>query len=192
MTRRRQLLALVVALGLVGAGLLLRGGGDSAAPTTDLAPQRAAAALDPCPRGLGAALPDLRLGCLGGDGTVSLRAPGPGTPLLVNIWATWCPPCVREVPVLVDFARRAAGKVAVVGVDTEDVPAQALTFAKQYAMHYPSLMDPDGRVLRAYGSGPPITLLVDAAGRVVFTHRGELHSAAQVDGLVAEYLGVHL
>jgi peroxiredoxin len=79
-----------------------------------------------------------------------------------------------------------------VGIDTEDESDKALTFAQQYGMHYPSLVDPDGRVLRASGGGPPITLLVDADGKVVFTHRGELHTAAEVDAMVAEHLGVRL
>jgi thiol-disulfide isomerase/thioredoxin len=132
------------------------------------------------------------LACLGGGADVALRGQRPRTPLLVNMWATWCGPCVREVPVLVDFARRAAGKVGVVGIDTEDEPGQALVFAQQYAMHYPSLVDPDGKVLRSSGGGPPITLLVDATGKVVFTHRGELHNRAEVDAMVAEHLGVSL
>ena len=188
MSRRVAVAALAV-LVLVAAGLALRPS-RSTGSSPRLAALRTAARLDPCPAGLGERLPDLRLECLGGGSAVRLRGPAPGHPVLVNIWATWCGPCVREVPVLVDFARRAAGRVSVVGVDTEDEPAQALTFAKQYAMHYPSVVDPDGTVLRAYGAGPPITLLLDATGRVVFTHRGELHSAQQVDALVAEHLGV--
>jgi len=112
--------------------------------------------------------------------------------MLVNIWATWCSPCVREVPNLVGFASKAGGRVGVLGVDTEDESDKALTFASQYAMHYPSLVDEDGKVLRAYGSGPPITLLVDAGGQVVFTHRGELHSVAEIEQLVEEHLGVRL
>lgn len=189
---RRQVIGFVVVLALIGAGLLLRSGRGGPKDTPRLAGLRTAAALEPCPRGIGAGLPGLRLGCLGGGAQVSLRAAGPGRPVLVNLWATWCPPCVREVPVLVAFHRKAAGKVAVVGVDSEDESDKALTFAAQYAMHYPSLVDTDGTVLRAYGGGPPITLLVDAAGKVVYTHRGELHSVDEVDALVAQHLGVQL
>jgi thiol-disulfide isomerase/thioredoxin len=108
------------------------------------------------------------------------------------MWAQWCRPCVAEVPVLVEFAQKAAGKVGVVGVDTEDESDKALTFAAQYGMHYPSLVDTDGRLFRAYGGGLPITLFVDAAGKVAFSHQGQLHSVAQVEQLVAQHLGVHL
>ena len=188
---RRVVVAGIAVLALVAALLVLR----PAHPTPSgahLTALRTAAGLDPCPSGLGGQLPDLRLDCLGGGPAVRLRGAAPGRPVLLNIWATWCGPCVREVPVLVDVARRAAGRVTVVGVDTEDVPAQALTFARQYAMHYASLVDPDGNVLRAYGAGPPITLLLDATGRVVFTHRGQLHSTRQVEDLLAAHLGVRL
>ncbi|MCU1592073.1 MAG: Thiol-disulfide isomerase-like thioredoxin [Frankiales bacterium] len=188
---RRQLIGFVVVLALVGLGLFAKSRID-APKAADLAPLRAAAALGPCPGGLGAGLPALHMACLGGGARVSLRSGGPGTPMLVNMWATWCPPCVREVPVLVDFAARAAGKVGVVGVDSEDESDKALIFAAQYAMHYPSLVDSDGLLLRQYGGGPPITLFVDAAGTVVFTHHGELHSVRELQTLVAQHLGVQL
>lgn len=190
---RRQVIGFVVVLALIGAGLLLRsraGGTTSSGP--DLAPLRSAAALTPCPGGLSPELPDLRLPCLGGGSPVELRGPGAGTPMLVNIWATWCGPCVREVPVLVAFSSKYAGKVGVVGVDVEDEASDALTFAARNAMHYPSVVDEEGRVLRAFGGGPPITLLVDASGRVMFTKRGELKSAAELEQLVAKHLGVTL
>jgi thiol-disulfide isomerase/thioredoxin len=191
---RRQVIGFVVVLALIGAGLLLRGGATSGAPSAgkQIARLRTVAALEPCPAGLGAGLPDLRLGCLGGGPSVSLRHPGAGTPLLVNMWATWCGPCVREVPVLVAFAQKAAGKVVVVGINTEDQDKDALTFASKFSMHYPSLVDVDGKVFRTYGSGLPITVLVDAAGKVVFTHAGELHRVADVEAMVAQHLGVKL
>jgi cytochrome c biogenesis protein CcmG, thiol:disulfide interchange protein DsbE len=189
---RKQLIGFVVVLALIGAGLLVRSRQSDEPAAKPRFGNPPVANLEPCPSGLGAQLPDLKLPCLGGGDRVRLRADGPGTPLLVNMWATWCGPCVREVPVLVAFHRKAAGKVVVVGVDTEDEDDKALTFASQYGMRYPSVVDIDGKVLRAYGGGPPITVLVDAAGKVVFTKRGELHSVAEVEQLVAEHLGVKL
>jgi peroxiredoxin len=99
---------------------------------------------------------------------------------------------VREVPTLIAFQRKAAGKVAVVGIDTEDESDKALTFAAQYSMRYPSLVDLDGKVLRAYGVGPPVTLFVGADGRVEYTQQGELRSVAEIEKLVAEHLGITL
>lgn len=188
---RRQLVGFVVVLALIGAGLLLRGRGGT---STDahLPGLRRAAALQPCPAGLGSHVPDVTLMCLGDGKDIALRHAEPGRPLIVNIWATWCGPCVREVPALVSFAAKAGGRIGIVGVDTEDEPGKALTFATQFGMHYPSIVDPDGKVLRAFGSGPPITLLLDASGVVRFRHQGELRSRAEIEQLVAQHLGVSL
>ena len=189
---RRQLVGFVVVLSLIAIGLVLKSRGKDANTAVDLGPLRQAAKLAPCPSGLGPEIPDVTLPCLGGGKAVALRSAAPGVPTLVNMWATWCGPCVREVPTLVAFTAKAAGKIAVVGVDTEDESDKALTFAKQYSMHYPSLVDIDGKVLRAYGGGPPITLFVEPDGRVAFVQHGELHSVAEIEKLVATHLGVTL
>ena len=189
---RRQVIGFVVVLALVAIGLVVKSRATDGAKTVDLGPLRRTANLAPCPAGLGTKLPDLTLPCLGGGKAVALRAAAPGVPTLVNVWATWCGPCVREVPTLVAFTRKAGAKVGVVGIDTEDESDKALTFASQYAVHYPSLVDVEGTVLRAYGSGPPITLFVAADGRVAYVKQGELHSVAEIEKLVATHLGVAL
>jgi thiol-disulfide isomerase/thioredoxin len=189
---RRQVVGFVVVLSLIAVGLLLRSKTSDGPNAVDLGPLRRAADLAACPQGLGPKVPDLTLPCLGGGKAVALRGAAPGVPTLVNMWATWCGPCVREVPTLVAFTRKAAGRVAVVGVDTEDEPDKALTFASQYGMHYPSLVDIDGKVLRAYGGGPPITLFVAADGRVAHVEHGELHSVEEIEQLVATHLGVRV
>jgi thiol-disulfide isomerase/thioredoxin len=189
---RRQVVGFVVVLSLIALGLVIKSRGKDANNAVDLRPLRQAAKLAPCPAGLGPTLPALTLACLGGGKAVALRGAAPGVPTLVNIWATWCGPCVREVPTLIAFQRKAAGKVAVVGIDTEDESDKALTFASQYSMRYPSLVDLDGKVLRAYGVGPPVTLFVGADGRVEYTQQGELRSVAEIEKLVAEHLGITL
>ena len=161
-------------------------------PDAKLVALRAAAALPPCPDGVGNGLPALTLECLSGGADVRLRATSSGRPTLVNIWATWCRPCVAEVPLLVATARSAQGKVDVLGVLTEDEPANGLKFARQFHMPYTSVLDPDGKVLRAFSPGPPATLFVDARGRVAFVKRGEIRSAAELRGLVRTHLGVQL
>ncbi len=183
---------MLTVLALVGAVLLLRGGSASqdAAPAEDLSALRVAANLAPCPTGIGRELPALTLPCLSGGDPVALAAPGSGRPTLVTIWATWCAPCVREVPVLQAFAERASGAVDVVGVLHEDLPTNALEFARQYGMRYPSVVDEDGKVLRAFGSGPPITVLLRATGEVAAVKRGEFTDVAQIVALVKDSLAV--
>ena len=183
---------MLAVLALVGGVLLVRGGASSTPATDDpdLRPLRAAAALEPCPAGGGRELPARTLPCLGGGADVALARAGSGRPVLVTIWATWCRPCVREVPLLQEFATRASGRVDVLGVLHEDRPGNALEFARQTGMRYPSVVDEPGDVLRAFGSGPPITVLLRADGRVAHVQRGEFDDLAQITTLVRDVLGV--
>lgn len=162
------------------------------APAPDLAALRAAADLEPCPAGLGPQLPDLSLPCLGGGPEVVLRSAAPGRPTLVNVWATWCAPCADEVPELVAFHERAAGRVGLVGVLTTDVAHRGLAFSADFGMHYPSVVDADGEVLRAFPPGPPVTLFLDAQGAVKHTRSGAFRDVAELEALVAEHLGVQV
>ena len=184
------MLGIVLIVAMVGGTLLLRSrGSDEADPLVGL---RRAAALQPCPSSLGLDLPDLELPCLDGGKPVSVRGPGSGTPTLVNVWGSWCPPCVEEVPALVALSERAAGKVNVVGVSTQDRASDALAFAREFGMRYPSVVDDDGRIMRAYRPGPPVTLFLDASGRLVYKHSGKFASARQLEQLVRDKLGIRL
>jgi thiol-disulfide isomerase/thioredoxin len=187
---RRQVVGFVVVLSLIALGLVLKSRGGTASGHPDLGPLRRAAALAPCPAGLGPEVPDVTLPCLGGGKAVALRGAAPGVPTLVNVWGSWCGPCVAEVPELVAFTAKAGGRVAVVGVDTEDDPRDALTFAAQHGMHYPSVVDDDKHVLRTVAAGPPVTLFMDAAGHITYRKRGQFHSLAEIEQLVATHLGV--
>jgi cytochrome c biogenesis protein CcmG/thiol:disulfide interchange protein DsbE len=161
-------------------------------PAVDLAALRDRAQLDPCPPGLGPALPDVVLPCLSGGPDVALSAAAPGRPMLVNVWGTWCRPCVAEVPELVAFAEKAGDRVGLVGVLTQDTQRLGLEFAREFAMHYPSLVDEDGVVLRAFAPGPPVTLFLDAQGNVVHRKSGAFEDLAELETLVAQHLGVQL
>ena len=189
---RRQVVGFVVVLSLIAVGLFVKSRQADPANPADLAQLRSAAQLEPCPAGLGPEVPDVTVPCLGGGEPVRLRGAAPGVPTLVNVWATWCRPCVVEVPLLVAFRKKAAGRIAVVGVDTLDDPALALTFAAQYGMRYPSVVDDEKTVLHTSSSSPPITLFLDAAGRITYRHLGRFHSVAEIEGLVAKHLGVIL
>lgn len=190
---RSQWWALLAVGLLLAAAVLLR---DEPPPTSppapDLSALRTAASLEPCPEGLGPQLPDLVLPCLGGGPDVALRSQAPGRPTLVNVWASWCAPCADEAPELVAFHERAAGRVGVVGVLNDDVPSQGLAFSRDFGMRYPSVVDDDGAVLRAFSPGPPITLFLDAEGRVVHQRSGAFRDLAELEGMVAQHLGVRL
>jgi cytochrome c biogenesis protein CcmG/thiol:disulfide interchange protein DsbE len=184
------LIAAVVALSGCAAGP----GSPDAAPAGEqrVVDLRAAAALPPCPSGLGQALPDLTLPCLSGGPDVPLTAAGTGRPTLVNVWATWCAPCVREVPLLVEAAAQGTGKLDVVGVLTQDTPVNGLEFARQFEMSYTSVLDDDGAVMRRFSPGPPVTLFVSPAGEIEHVKRGEFKDADELRQLLVEHLDVEL
>lgn len=115
-----------------------------------------------------------------------------GKPLVVNFWATWCAPCVEEMPIFRDVANSSRGKVTFLGVDVQDAPSNAEPFVKKLGIDYPLALDPDGELWRATGSfGMPTTLFVDADGMVVYRHTGAL-DAEQLRELLRSELGVRL
>jgi thiol-disulfide isomerase/thioredoxin len=85
----------------------------------------------------------------------------------VNVWASWCGPCRREMPVLVQAAGRS---LRVVGIDERDSTASARAFATSRGARYPSLADPEGRLLAHLRmlprTGVPSTVFLDRQGRV--------------------------
>ena len=114
----------------------------------------------------------------------SLTALAQGRPLVVNLWATWCPPCRREMPVLAQ-AQQQTPAVVFVFVDQGEV---AFTVQK-FLTASPSvvanvLLDPGKKLGEQLGPmALPMTLFYDAAGRLVDTHLGALSSATLANKL---------
>ena len=113
-----------------------------------------------------------------------------GEPLLVNFWATWCAPCVREMPMLRDMSEELAGDVTFLGVNVQDIPMNAEAFIDELNVAYDQATDPNGDYFRAVGGlGMPTTLLVDAQGFVRYRHTGEL-DAEGLRELLQEHLAL--
>ena len=108
-----------------------------------------------------------------------------GKPVLVNFWASWCPPCKQEMPVLEQGWTRSGDAIQFVGIDVWDTDADARAFLTQYGASYPVGADPAGRIAINYGlTGVPETFFVDPSGRVVQHYIGPL-DAASLNALVA-------
>lgn len=131
-------------------------------------------------------LPSVDLPCLNEDKAVDAsRLAGPA---LVNLWASWCGPCRKEMPVLAEAARRTPD-VRFVGINTQDRPEAAADFLAQTGVTYPQLVDIDGLVLAdTRVPGLPVTLALDADGRVVERVIGEI-SEAELSTLLASLRG---
>ncbi|WP_044873200.1 TlpA disulfide reductase family protein [Pseudomonas sp. LFM046] len=130
----------------------------------------------------GRQLPELSLMDLQGR-KVELRELD-GRPLVINLWATWCPPCRRELPVL-EAAQKAHPEVRFLLVNQGE-HAEAVTryLSEQGLAPSGVLLDSGNRLGQATGSfGLPTTLFYDANGRQQRSHMGELSSASLVHGL---------
>lgn len=119
-------------------------------------------------------LPDITLERLTG-GTVAL-ATAAGQPVVINLWATWCPPCRRELPMMAAAARSTPGVgfyFADQGEDRATVKAYLDERPELPAEHM--LLDGSSALSNAFEAmGLPVTLFFDARGNHVLTHVGEV------------------
>lgn len=97
-----------------------------------------------------------------------------GEPSLVNVWASWCAPCIIEHPLLMDLA--AGGDVAIYGINYKDKPEAARRFISRLGNPYRAIgRDETGRTAIEFGVyGVPETFVIDGKGRIVLRHAGPL------------------
>ena len=99
-----------------------------------------------------------------------------GKPMLINFWATWCPPCLEEIPYFVELVDEYKDEgLVVLGISTDDTADQLRPFAGNLKMNYPVLVGLDQpEVERAFGAmwAIPVTIFVKKDGTVCKTHRG--------------------
>jgi thiol-disulfide isomerase/thioredoxin len=136
-------------------------------------------------------LPALDLACPGGGSLDLARAPG--VPTVVNLWASWCGPCREELPLVQQLADAGGDRLAVVGVISRDGAPQAASFAADAGATFPSAFDGEGELMAELGLGAlPYTYLLDADGGIAYVQVGPVADVAELEGLVAEHLGVTL
>lgn len=132
----------------------------------------------------GFALPDT-------TGTIRNVSEWDGKLLLLNFWATWCAPCRKEIPILIEAQRKYGGAgLQVVGLAVDE-REPVRKYAEDFGINYPLLVDAMNvvKVQDAYngGAGLPVSILVDRDGIVRERVIGEMHEA-QLDALLAPYM----
>jgi len=95
--------------------------------------------------------------------------------VLINFWATWCPPCREEIPELIrlqsEYGKRG---FTVLGVDVGESPTKVSSFINKMGINYPVALDRDQKVAAEYGLvGIPTSYLVSSEGKII----GEYHAA---------------
>jgi thiol-disulfide isomerase/thioredoxin len=147
------------------------------------------AAASTAPAATGQPLPDLTLDCFEGGGSVRLRQLR--RPAIVNLWASWCGPCVREMPAFQSYASRVGDRVLILGVDTGDPKDSGASLLQDVKVTYPNLYDKQRLLLGAVGrSALPVTLFVDAGGRIQYLYNSVTLDEAAITRLAQTYLGV--
>lgn len=126
------------------------------------------------------------------DGKSSQLSDFKGKWVIVNLWATWCPPCIHEIPDLVEFHEKHSNIDAVVlGVNYEDIdPEKVKTFTESLLVNYPIVrfeQAPDGRT-SPFGplKGLPTTYMVSPEGKVVAARTG-LVDAKMLEEFIRNY-----
>src|SRR5438445_12180591 len=108
------------------------------------------------------------------NGKISSTADWNGKVVILNFWATWCPPCREEIPELVQLQAKYKDKLLVIGAsEDEDGPQKVQQFVQRFGMNYPVVMATK-ELIDNYGGVPalPTSFLIDPQGRVVQRHTG--------------------
>ena len=123
---------------------------------------------------VGQPVPSLALAKVVGDRD-GIVLPARDGPRLVNIFASWCVPCIAEVPLLAELAQQG---VAIDGIALRDKPGDVARFLERYGNPYARIgADPEGRAQIALGaSGVPETFIVDGRGIIRYHHVGPVEA----------------
>jgi thiol-disulfide isomerase/thioredoxin len=125
------------------------------------------------------------------DGNIVSTAAWRGKVVLINFWATWCPPCRMEIPQLIELADRYKDRLLVIGISMDDSPPEEVKlFAKEAGINYPIVMA--GReMISEFGGVPglPTSYILNSDSRVVQKHVG-LYAPIVYDNEVRALLGL--
>ncbi len=175
---RRSLSLRILAMLLVGGGLLVIGVASLLLLSKESAPESEIEVAENKPAEVDFPAPDLQLHDLAGQ-PVSLTDYR-GQVVLVNNWATWCPPCRQEMPILEAYFRDHNHQdFTIVAIDAGDPADTVSTFVSQYQMSFPVWLDPSSSALNSFRNNYlPSSYLINRDGQVVKVWSGAVTRAA--------------
>ncbi len=176
MTRPRLKWTLLILAVLIGGGAWTI--------VSRVAPEDAAPAGLPAAPRTGFAAPDFTAQAL--DGSRVRLADLRGRPVVINFWATWCPPCKEELPHLQSAAAAYGPQVVFLGVDNAEPADTVGAFVRANGVSYTILTDPSAAIARLYQvNGLPTTFFVDRDGVIRDMMMGPLTPAVLQDKLIS-------
>jgi len=111
-------------------------------------------------------------------------------PLVLNFFASWCPFCISEMPAFEQVNQRLGSRVQFLGVSQSDGKQASSNLAHQTGISYPTAIDAQGSLFRAFGgSGMPVTVFIRPGGQIAEIHTGALDQAA-LTSLIQRYFQV--
>ncbi len=112
-----------------------------------------------------------------------------GQGVVINYWASWCLPCLAELPGFEQVYQRYRGQVVFWGINLADDPTAALAVAAQTGITYPLAVDASGDTFAEFGAfAMPTTIFVSPDGKVLELHSGPL-TAEQLEAKIASHFG---
>jgi cytochrome c biogenesis protein CcmG, thiol:disulfide interchange protein DsbE len=167
--RRRRTVIVAAAVATVALALAVIGATAGSGPTA--------------PASLGRAK-SFTLSVLGHPGQhLSLQSMA-GRPVIINFFASWCPPCQKETPLIARFYRARQGRVPIIGIDVNDSASSALAFVHKSGVAYPVAVDPlPMKTAIAYGlPGLPATFFLNSRHVIVKRVYGAVTQAELTSG----------
>ncbi len=111
-----------------------------------------------------------------------------GYPVVLNAWASWCPPCRAEFPIFAATSALYGRQVAFLGADTEDTQGAASAFLAEHPVSYPSYQTSSAALDSiAPLEGTPTTIYIGRDGKLAYEHIGQYESDATLDEDIAHY-----
>jgi cytochrome c biogenesis protein CcmG, thiol:disulfide interchange protein DsbE len=133
---------------------------------------------------------DVVLEDIGGDEQRPLHSYMDGRPVVVNFFASWCTPCVEEMPAFERVHEDLGDAVQIVGLAMQDGDERAQGIVDRTGVTYPTFADPEGSALTFFeGTNMPTTVFIAPDGDVAEVHGGEL-SEDDLRGRIAEHFGI--